>query len=70
MQNTIKFLKDKKNQAPMARLNSLDYKGYLIGKLPNKFAFIYSEEQDKEGITHWFNHKGLTYVEKPDNPWA
>jgi hypothetical protein len=41
MQNTIKFFKDKKNQAPMARLNDVTYKGYLIGELPSKFAFMY-----------------------------
>ena len=70
MQNTIKFFKDKKNQAPMARLNGVTYKGYLVGELPSKFAFIYNEEQDKEGIIEWFNHRCLTYVEKSNNPWA
>lgn len=70
MQNTIKFFKDKKNQAPMARLNGVTYKGYLVGELPSKFAFMYDKDQDKEGVIEWFNHEGLTYIEKSNNPWA
>ena len=35
------------------------YKGYEIGSLPPKFAFIYNEDNDQEGITNWFNFKGL-----------
>ena len=52
------------------KLNGTTYKGYTVGNLPKRFAFIYDENKDQEGIIHWFNHKGLTYVEKPTNPWA
>ena len=38
------------------------YKGYEIGSLPPKFAFTYNEDNDQEGITEWFNFKGLTYI--------
>jgi hypothetical protein len=39
------------------------YKGYPIGELPKTFGFIYNEDSDQEGITEWFNYKGLTYVQ-------
>ena len=70
---TIKFFK--KDGHSFARINTgldyiVDYKGYTVGNLPAKFAFIYNEDEDKEGITDWFNFKGLTYVPKSDNPWA
>ena len=40
------------------------FKGYLIGNLPDKFAFIYDENKDQDGITEWFNYKGLTFIHK------
>lgn len=55
--NTIKFLKNKS-----IRLNHTTYKPYLVGKLPQKFAYIYDENEEKEGVTEWFNYKGLTYI--------
>ena len=45
------------------KLSNKTYKGYPIGELPKRFAFIYNEDNDQEGITEWFNYKGLTYVE-------
>lgn len=53
----IKFLKSKE-----IRLNGVKYKPYLIGNLPTTFAFTYNEDKDQDGITEWFNLKGLTYV--------
>ena len=61
---TIKFLPN--NQI---KLSHKTYKGYTIGNIPKKFAFIYDEDKDQEGITEWFNFKGLTYVEKTLLPW-
>jgi hypothetical protein len=52
------------------KINHTVYKGYTVGNLPKRFAFIYDENKDQEGIIQWFNYKGLTYVEKPTNPWA
>ena len=46
------------------KLDGITYKGYTLGELPTNFGFNYDEEQDKDGITSWFNHKGLTYVAK------
>jgi hypothetical protein len=31
---------------------------------------MYDQEQEKEGVIEWFNHEGLTYIEKSNNPWA
>jgi|TARA_R110001592_G_scaffold107049_1_gene299935 hypothetical protein len=61
---TIKFLPN--NQI---KLSNKTYKGYHVGELPPKFAFIYNESKDQEGISSWFNYKGLTYVEKTLLPW-
>ena len=44
------------------RLNNMIYKGYSVSNLPKKFAFIYNEDKEQDGITSWFNYKGLTYV--------
>jgi hypothetical protein len=46
------------------KLDGITYKGYTLGELPTNFGFNYDEEQDKDGITSWFNYKGLTYVAK------
>jgi len=52
------------------KINNITYKGYNIGELPKRFAFIYNEENDQEGITEWFNYKGLTYVEHKPTIWS
>jgi|TARA_B110000259_G_scaffold51080_1_gene60189 hypothetical protein len=65
MTNTIKFI----NKSTI-KLNKKTYKGYNVGELPKKFAFIYNEEKDQEGITEWFKHKGLTYVEYTPSIWS
>mgnify|MGYP006908269926 CR=1 FL=1 len=44
------------------KLNGLVYKGYTLGNLPDKFAFIYDEDKDQQGIKEWFNYKGFTWV--------
>ena len=59
MSSTIKFKSNKE-----IKLNNTIYKPYLIGNLPNKFAYIYDENEDREGITQWFNYKGFTYIEE------
>ena len=59
MTNTIKFLKENK-----IKLNGVLYTPYTVGNLPKTFAFIYDAEKDKDGYKHWFNYKGLTYVQK------
>lgn len=55
--NKIKFLKAKR-----IKLNGVQYKPYMVGELPSTFGFIYNEDKDQDGISEWFNYKGLTYV--------
>ena len=55
--NKIKFLKTKR-----IKLNGVQYKPYMIGELPSTFGFIYNKDKDQDGISEWFNYKGLTYV--------
>lgn len=54
-------------------LNGIEYKGYNVGELPPSFGFkekYLGQDEDgnhqfKTGKSHWFNYKGLTFVEKP-----
>lgn len=70
--NTIKF-----TSKTTCKLNGVDYKGYTVGDLPNSFGFkeIYlgkdeeGNDKYKKGKSHWFNFKGLTFIEKTDLPW-
>ena len=52
------------------KLSNKTYKGYPIGELPKRFAFIYNEDNDQEGITEFFNYQGLTYVEHNPSIWS
>ena len=64
----IKFLSDK-----TIKLNGDIYKPYNVGNLPPSFGFknqVNINGDIKKGISEWFNYKGLTYILKPDNPWA
>jgi len=45
-----------------------EYKGYNIGDLPPSFGFI-TNSAGQEGKSHWFNYKGLTYIEVTESPW-
>ena len=47
-------------------LNKVKYTGFLVGSLPKRFAFIYDQENDQEGLYSWFNYKGLTYIRHSD----
>jgi|TARA_R110002012_G_scaffold25233_9_gene83952 hypothetical protein len=56
--------------------NNKNYKGYLLGDLPNKFGYIKKESLNEDGETEeelgiksWFNYKGLTYLEKKKSIW-
>ena len=60
--NNLKFKKNSATGAIHAILNGAQYRPYSIGNLPTTFAFIYNEEKDQDGISNWFNYKGLTYV--------
>lgn len=42
--------------------NGILYRGYSISEIPSAFGCIYDENNDKYGITDWFNYKGLTWI--------
>ena len=66
---TFKFISRGKDKGKI-KLGSVLYTPFLIGKLPNKFAYIFDEEKDNEGHTKWFNRGGLTYIHIPPSPWG
>ena len=45
-------------------INGRWFRPYLLGGLPPTFAFKYNANEDQYGITRWFNHKGLTYIQE------
>ena len=57
-------LKSFKRRGSTIFLDKVEYTGFLVGNLPNKFAFIYDQEKEKDGISMWFNHKGWTFIRK------
>ena len=62
MTNTIKFSRTKKE----LKLNGDIHVGFDLSNLPNKFAYIYDAINDNDGVTKWFNYKGLTWIRKKD----
>ena len=62
--------KFKQNNSTTITLAGKVYKGYTVGELPKRFAFIYNADKDQEGITEWFKFKGLTYVEHNPSIWS
>lgn len=56
----IKFLKNN-----LISLNGVIYTPYMVGDLPQSFGFIFNDDKEQDGITKWFNFKGLTYIIKP-----
>jgi len=55
---TIKVNRVTKN----IKLGDVSYRPYTIGELPNSFGFLSSEDGEQEGVSKWFNYKGLTYL--------
>ena len=57
----IKFIKGGKHKGKIL-LNQVLYTGFTVGKIPNKFGFIYEADTEREGYSTWFNRGGLTYI--------
>ncbi len=60
----IKFKSDK-----TIKINGDTYKPYTVGDLPPSFGYIAQKNrygEIKEGISEWFNYKGLTYIKKQE----
>ena len=62
--NTIKTNRVNQN----VRVNGVKYRAYKVGELPNSFGYIYDDIKDNDGITKWFNWKGLTYLKDTAHP--
>ena len=60
MKKSIKLLKNN-----LIKVDGVLYTPYLVGDLPQSFGFIYDAENDRDGISKFFNFKGLTYIIKP-----
>jgi hypothetical protein len=63
MQSTINSFK---RRGSTIWLNKVEYTGFLVGNLPNRFAFIYNEDKEQDGLSSWFNYKGWTFIRKDD----
>ena len=63
--NTVKFINSGKNKGKIL-LDKVLYTGFTVGKLPNKFAYIYDEAEERDGYRAWFNRGGLTYIAIPE----
>tara|TARA_R100000541_G_scaffold34156_1_gene42637 strand:- start:275 stop:454 length:180 start_codon:yes stop_codon:yes gene_type:complete len=46
------------------KLGNVIYRPYKVGELPDSFGYIFNEIEDKNGVSKWFNYKGLTYLRK------
>ena len=46
------------------KLDGVEYRGYSISDIPSNFGFIYDSNEDKDGISEWFNMNGLTWLVK------
>ena len=55
----IKFLKNN-----FIKVNGVLYTPYTVGDLPPTFGFIFNPDKEQEGISAFFNYKGLTYIKK------
>jgi hypothetical protein len=54
------------NSKKSITLDGRTYKAYNVCDLPNNFGFHDKEPiphlREKEAVTEWFNHAGLTYI--------
>ena len=57
---TIKYLKPDSFGKQKIKLNGITYRTYSVCEIPANFGWL--EFKEKEGISTWFNHKGLTYI--------
>ena len=57
---TIKFLKPDNAGKQKIKLNGITYRPYSVCEIPANFGCL--EFNNKEGISNWFNYKGLTYM--------
>ena len=59
---TIRFSRVKRE----LKLNGDLHIGFDLANLPNKFAYIYDDLSETNGVRKYFNYKGLTWIRKKD----
>ena len=62
--NTIKTNRVNQN----IKVNGVKYRAYKVGELPNSFGYIYDDIKESDGVSEWFNYKGLTYIKDTAHP--
>ena len=58
--NTIKTNRVNQN----IKVNGFKYRAYKVGELPNSFGYLYDDIKESDGVSKWFNWKGLTYLKE------
>ena len=58
----MQTIKHFKQQPKKLILNNITYKGYSICDIPANFGCTIFGADEKEGISEWFNYKGLTWI--------
>ena len=46
------------------KVNGIKYRAYKVGELPNSFGYLYDDIKESDGVSEWFNWKGLTYLKE------
>ena len=64
MNKTLKFTSKTTLKLKNQHNYPIKYKGYEVGNLPPKFAYIYDVNKETFGIDEWFNYKGLTWIKE------
>ena len=60
--NRIKFTSKTTLTITEQDCKPIKYKGYEVGSLLPSFGYIYDSKDEKDGVSSWFNYKGLTYI--------
>jgi hypothetical protein len=60
----FKMKKIKFTSKTTLKLDGVEYRGYSISDIPSNFGFIYDSDEEKDGISEWFNMNGLTWLVK------
>ena len=65
----------KKDGSKQIKLDGVTFKPYTLEQIlniPSMFYKVFSEDEDEisEGVTKWFNYKGLTYVQAQNWIWC
>jgi len=66
----MQTIKHFKQQPKKLKLNGIAYKGYGVCEIPTRFGCLSFGDEGKEGMSEWFNYKGLTWIiDTKNHPW-